>query len=667
VTGRALRAGALFVALGTLGIACTEGGGSQPRPEPLPDPAMRCDAYDALKVPLFGDTHVHTNLSMDANLGGTRTTPTDAYAFARGESIPVPPYDADGEPARTYQIDRPLDFVALSDHSEFLGAVAVCSDPTSSAYEHEQCVEFRENELAFILFASHIAALPEDAKYPDLCGNDGQVCKEAGLEVWAGVIDAAEAVYDRSSSCEFTALVAYEWTAAPGVRNLHRNVLFKNEAVPWLPISYFDSPWVEELWAGLRSECIDAGYECDALTIPHNSNLSNGLFFKNEMKDGSPFNAEYAAERKFMEPVIEIMQHKGNSECLPGQPVADEMCGLELVPYKSLGDLNQEVTSPPNPSDYLRSAFGEGMKHAETLAANPFEHGIIGSTDTHISAPGGVSEYAFPGHAGAGQANLEGFADNPYLGPGGLAGVWAEENARPAIFDAMRRRETFGTSGPRIVPRFFGGWGYQDTLCDSSEFVQTGYDDGVPMGGTLSAQPMEAAAPKFAVAAMQDLGTEAEPGTALQRIQIVKGWLEGGESRVAVYDVAGDANNGATVDLSTCEQSGPGDASLCAVWEDPDFDPSERAYYYARIVENPSCRWTTRQCNAASYDCDAADPRPIDEACCHPRIGLNRDHCTADCSAGRPPADQAGCCEPQVQPAIQELAWTSPIWYQPPE
>jgi hypothetical protein len=166
---------------------------------------------------------------------------------------------------------------------------------------------------------------------------------------------------------------------------------------------------------------------------------------------------------------------------------------------------------------------------------------------------------------------------------------------------------------------------------------------------------------------MQDLGTEAEPGTALQRIQIVKGWLEGGESKVAVYDVAGDANNGATVDLSTCEQSGPGDASLCAVWEDPDFDASERAYYYVRVVENPSCRWTTRQCNAASYDCEAADPRPIDEACCHPRIGLNRDHCTADCSAGRPPADQAGCCEPQVQPAIQELAWTSPIWYQPPE
>ncbi|MBW2160297.1 MAG: DUF3604 domain-containing protein [Deltaproteobacteria bacterium] len=662
-----LAVGVLLVALAGFGSACKESGGSQPRPEALPDPAMRCDDYDALKVPLFGDTHVHTKLSMDANLGGTRTTPTDAYAFARGESIGIPPYDADGEPLRTYQMDRPLDFVALSDHSEFLGAVALCSDPTSSAYEHEQCVEFRENELAFILFASHIAALPEDAKYPDLCGNDGQVCKEAGLEVWAGVIDAAEAAYDRSAACDFTAFVAYEWTAAPGVRNLHRNVIFKNEAVPWLPVSYFDRPYVDELWAELRRECLDAGYECDALTIPHNSNLSDGLFFKDEMADGSPFTAEYAAERRFMEPIIEIMQHKGNSECLPGQPVPDEMCGLELVPYKSLGDLNQEVTSTPNPSDYLRSAFGEGMKHAETLGVNPFEHGVIGSTDTHISAPGGVSEYAFPGHAGAGQTNLDGFADNPYLGPGGLAGVWAKENARPAIFDAMRRRETFGTSGPRIVPRFFGGWDYPETLCDSSEFVQTGYDDGVPMGGTLSAQPMGGAAPKFAVSAIQDIGTEAEPGTALQRIQIVKGWLENGDYQVAIHDIAGDANNGATVDLGTCEQSGPGAASLCAVWEDPDFDPSERAYYYARVVESPSCRWTTRQCNAASYDCDAADPRPIDEACCYPTIGLNRDHCTADCSAGRPPADQAGCCEPQVQPALQELAWTSPIWYQPPE
>jgi hypothetical protein len=629
---------------------------------------MRCDDYDALKVPLFGDTHIHTKLSMDANLGGTRTSPTDAYAFAHGEPIAVPPYDEDGEPIRTYQIERPLDFVALSDHSEYLGAVALCSDPTSAAYEHEQCVEFRENDLAFILFASHIAALPEDAKYPDLCGSGGQVCKEAGLEVWAGVVDAAEAAYDRSAACDFTAFVAYEWTAAPGVRNLHRNVIFKNEAVPWLPISYFDSPYVEELWAGLRSECIDAGYECDALTIPHNSNLSDGLFFENEMADGSPFTAEYAAERQFMEPVIEIMQHKGNSECLPGQPVPDELCGLELVPYKSLGDLNQEVTSTPNPLDYLRSAFGEGMKHAETLGVNPFEHGVVGSTDTHISAPGGVSEYGFPGHAGAGQANLEGFADNPYLGPGGLAGVWAEENARPAIFEAIRRRETFGTSGPRIVPRFFAGWDYPDTLCDSSEFERTGYDDGVPMGGTLSAQPMAGAAPKFAVSAIQDIGTEAEPGTALQRIQIIKGWLENGESKVAIHEVAGDANNGATVELSTCEQSGPGEASLCTVWEDPDFDPAERAYYYARVVENPSCRWTTRQCNDASYDCDAADPRPIDEACCAPRIGLNRDHCTFDCSgSGRPPADQAGCCDPQVQPALQELAWTSPIWYHPPE
>jgi hypothetical protein len=309
------------------------------------------------------------------------------------------------------------------------------------------------------------------------------------------------------------------------------------------------------------------------------------------------------------------------------------------------------------------------MKHAETLGANPFEHGIVGSTDTHISASGGVSEVGFPGHAGAGQTNTElpeGFADNPYLGPGGLAGVWAEENTRPAIFDAMRRKETFGTSGPRIVPRFFGGYGYPDDLCDSAGLAQAGYDGGVAMGGTLSAPPTVDSAPRFAVSARQDIGTTDEPGSALQRIQVVKGWLDDGEYQVAIYDVAGDPDNGATVDLSTCEPSGPGAAELCSVWEDPDFDPAEQAYYYARVVENPSCRWTTRRCVDAGYDCDASDPRPIDEACCEPRIGLNRDRCAAvDCGASGLTDEEIQCCVAPVQPSVQQLAWTSPIWYHP--
>ena len=244
--------------------------------------------------------------------------------------------------------------------------------------------------------------------------------------------------------------------------------------------------------------------------------------------------------------------------------------------------------------------------------------------------------------------------------------MWAEENARKAIFAAIRRKETFGTSGPRIVVRMFGGWDYADTLCDSPDFAQTGYDNGVPMGGTLSAQPMVGVAPKFAVSAMQDPGTETHPGTPLQRIQIVKGWLDGDTYQVKVYEITEDPDNGASVDLDTCEPQGEGFGDLCKVWEDPEFDPVQRAYYYARVIENPTCRWTTHQCVESDYDCENPTTE-MDLDCCDPTAGLNVEWCdSVDCrDPNLPPAD-ARCCEPRVEPTIQERAWTSPIWYQPP-
>jgi hypothetical protein len=277
-----------------------------------------------------------------------------------------------------------------------------------------------------------------------------------------------------------------------------------------------------------------------------------------------------------------------------------------------------------------------------------------------------VVEGDFKGHGGAGQPNRflpapEGFPDIEYLSPGGLTAVWAEENAREAIFSAFRRKETFGTSGPRIVVRMFGGWEYPNDLCNAPDLAARGYTGGVPMGGTLPAR-VGAASPRLVVSAKQDA-----MGAPLQRIQIVKGWIEGAEPRVQVYDVAGDPENGADVDLGTCELRGEGFADLCAVWEDPDFDPAERSYYYARVLENPTCRWTTKQCVAASYDCN--DPvREIDLDCCDPVAGLNVDRCASvDCSdpESLPPAD-ARCCQPRLEPAIQERAWSSPIWYQPP-
>ena len=638
------------------------------------DSGPRCANFDPLRQPFWGDTHIHTNLSLDANLQGTRTSMEDAYAFARGEPIGIQPYEENGDPTRTAQIDRPLDFVMLSDHAEFLGTIRACIDETYPTFDDPRCEEYRaalafdadpaDVGALFIQLNLALAVFPQFARYPELCGTDGEICIEAGKDVWAEVIAAAEAAHDRTSSCAFTAFVGYEWSGGPAATNWHRNVMFKDENVPELPYSYFDEPYPEDLWARLQTGCIDANTGCDVLTIPHNTNLSEGIYFENI--DGEPFTAEYAAARNAFEPVIELYQHKGASECLPGEPSADELCGFEILPYTNLGSANLDQISPPDPRGFLRYAYGEGMKLEESLGTNPFQYGITAATDTHISAPGLVAENNFKGHGGAGRPNRflpppAGFPDIEYFSGGGLTAVWAEENSREAIFAAMRRKETFGTSGPRIVVRFFGGYEYPSDLCNSGDLAAEADAGGVPMGATLASAP-GGSAPRFVVSARQDL-----QGAPLQRIQIVKGSLEGDVYRVTVYDVAGDANNGASVDLETCEPQGTGSADLCNVWEDPDFDPSERAYYYARVIENPTCRWSSIQCVEESYDCENPT-REIDLDCCDPSAGLNVAFCEAvDCADpdALPPAE-ARCCVPRVEPIIQERAWTSPIWYRPP-
>ncbi len=667
--------------------ACGGGGGSgQFEPEKL----GRCADFDERRRPFFGDTHVHTDLSLDANLQGTRTNSVDAYRFARGETIGVQPYDGAGMPLRTLTLDRPLDFVALSDHASFLGTVSVCQDPSSPAFESRQCVDYRESPASAFIELNGLLGLAgqENAAYPALCGVNATVCKDASVDVWSEVQDAAEGAYDRSSACEFTSLVGYEWTPNPDAANLHRNIIFRNGIVPDRPISFFDAPFVEDLWAGLRAECIDSETGCDALTIPHNSNVANGRFFANRQKDGTPFDAAYVEERAEMEPIVEIFQHKGASECLPGQGAPDEFCGFELMPFSNLAATNLCLVNEPVPSDFVRSAYGAGMELEGALGTNPFKHGIIASTDTHIGASGAVSEAGFLGHGGAGQANRDrptdptlppvpALPDIMYLNPGGLAGVWAEENSREALFLAMRRKETFGTSGPRIVVRLFGGWDFPADLCDSVDAVVTADATGVPMGGDLADRPSGAQAPVFFLSALQDPGTEAEPGVPLQRIQIVKGWLDPVEGyQVQVFDLNDDHDNGATVDLDTCEPQGSGHSTLCSRWVDPSFDPGQRAYYYARVLENPSCRWTTRICRAADVDCDARST-PLDQACCDPVLGLNDSFCAdVDCNEVQAPGGCAfplgaqpttpRCCLPRIEPTVQERAWSSPIWYTPP-
>jgi hypothetical protein len=598
-------------------------------------------------MPFFGDTHIHTTYSFDANVRGTRLGHEAAYDFARGEPVGIQPYDEEGNSLRMIQRERPLDWVAISDHAEFFGTVVQCTDPTQPNYDHPQCELYRGGPLeAFANFGLLTSEPPETVSYPELCGEGGALCQEAGMEIWQKIQEDAEAFHDASSACEFSALLGYEWTPNPNTYNLHRNIIFKGDVVPDHAASYFDYHHVEDLWEHLRSECIDADTGCDALTIPHNPNLSDGRFFKPEDKNGDAIDTAYAEERAFMEPIFEIYQHKGDSECLPGEMISDELCGFEKLPYHNFASITVDFYTEPNPKDFLRSAYGQGMQHKQELGVNPFKHGIVASTDTHIAAPGHVSEKAYAGHGNVGKGATAtefevGLVDYPANSGGGLAVVWAEENSRAAIFNAMRRKETYGTSGPQIVVRFFGGWSYPSSMCDDVEFAKLGYERGVPMGGDLPERTGDGA-PTFFLSAIQDPGTEANPGTPLQRIQIVKGWLDDdGQYRSEVFDVGGDPDNGASVDIDTCEPDpGTGGFSeLCSTWTDPSFDAGRPAFYYARVIENPICRWHTHQCNAAGVDCD--EPETVTE-------GFE------------------GCCDEERFPkTLQERAWTSPIWYDP--
>ena len=625
----AIRRVVALVALGTMS-AC--GGGDDPRLETL----GRCTDFDPVRRPYFGDLHVHTSLSLDANLKGTQLGPVEAYRFARGERVALPPYDAAGGAARSIQLARPLDFVALTDHAEFLGLVVTCLTPGSAGYDSPNCVAYRDNPSAAFLGLNAALSLGQSSPLaPAPCTDGG--CRTPAIDAWGQVQAAAEAAYDRSPACGFTSFVAYEWSGSPDTRNLHRNVIFRNHVVPALPFTYFDGGYPEELWDALRRTCDDADGACESLTIPHNSNLSNGLMFDQVRRDGTPFDSAYARTRAAMEPLVEVFQHKSDSECLPEQAEGgDPLCGFEKSPYHTLASATLGgARVPANPRDYVRDALGQGLLLGARLGSNPFAYGVIASTDTHQGIPGAVDEATFVGHGGAGvpadEWRPDALVDLVWFNPGGLAGLWAEENSREALFAAMRRREAYGTSGPRIALRFFAG-AYPDDLCAQPDLAARGYADGVPMGGVV---PAGAAAPAFAVWAQRDPGTAAHPGTPLQRLQIVKGWLDGTTPRFRVFDVAGDPASDAGVDLATCTPQGTGADELCAVWRDPAYDAAVPAFYYARVIENPSCRWHKVACNAAGVDC--ADPANV-------------------------PAGLAGCCDPDMPATIQERAWSSPIW-----
>ena len=615
-----------------------------------------CSHRSPLKNAYFGDLHVHTGLSSDAASFGVRARPADAYRFAfGGGAIELPAEKGEKDLSRSTRIDRPLDFLGVTDHAEFLGEQVLCADGSSAPF----CEAFKEGEgrnpaLLKLIFS------PFPARDEQLCGADGSRCTEAALGPWQETIAAAEQWYDTSSDCARTTFVAFEYSSVRLGSNLHRNVVFRNTVVPRRPISYVDAAREWRLWEILEKECIDGDADCDALAIPHNSNISNGRMFAVDYP-GTSSEAEEAARatlRMRVEPVVEIMQHKGDSECrnnlagvLGGN---DELCSFEkfenlafftiagtpevdacydgpladYVPHKGPNCLSR--------NSYVRYALIEGLKEEERIGVNPFKLGIIASTDTHNATPGNVSERNFPGHLGWGDGTPERrtaydstIPGNASNNPGGLVGVWAEQNRREDIFDAIRNREVFGTSGPRIQPRFFGGWDLPSDLCDDPAMLETAYDSGVAMGNDLP--DGKGKAPSFLALAAADAGTSDFPGTPLQRLQIVKGWYDdNGDHHQRVFDVAGNADNGAGVDTQTCERRGDGYAQLCAVWQDPEFDAGQRAVYYMRAVENPSCRYSTWQC----LEMPAAQ-RP--------------QHCR----------------ENEVAKTVQERAWSSPIWYTP--
>ena len=581
------------------------------------------DSLEISRAAYFGDTHIHTRYSFDAFMFNVRTTPDDAYRYAKGEPIDHPA-------GRKLRINGPpLDFLMVSDHARYLGVFAAQIEPEAPFYGHPDAQDLVPKNSPLHVTVRRMREL------------GSQNLEFMGPKVWEyawkKIIDAAERHNDPG---KFTTFIGYEYTPTPGNRHLHRNVMFRGSEVPVRPFSAAESEDPEDLWDwldALRAKGIEG------LAIPHNMNQSDGLAFQETTFKGAVLDRAFAEKRMRNEPVAEISQQKGTSETHPMLSPNDEWADFQIVQYY----LNRAKNSDPISvfkGGYYRDALNTGLKFQDSQGFNPYQLGAIGASDTHLSAgpfeednyfSNGPNEPVSRGSAYPGYKNPDSSWEAFWTprqathGTGGLAGVWAEENSRDSIYSAMRRRETFATSGPRIQVRFFGGSLPAD-IQDEADPVSIAYSKGTPMGGVLDSDSAEP--PRFFVWASRD------PNAGwLQRVQIIKGWVEGGESFERVYDVACSDNltpdplnhrcpdNQAKVNLKDCSVSNEkGAVSLRDAWVDPDFSPLQQAYYYVRVLENPSCRWSTW---------DAI------------RLGI-------------PP-------NPDLAATHQERAWSSPIWYQP--
>lgn len=608
-----------------------------------------CDHYNKLKSPFFGDLHVHTARSFDAAAVEVRTSPAQAYDFAKGKTIPLPPYDGEGKATRSLKLSRPLDFAAVTDHAEFFAETALCNDQASGAWNSPACITYRAEFLgdsplrallrllSFGIYDSMVAPPPSSR----LCRWRPSLCGKTRDGVWEEMQQAAEAAYDRSSTCGFTSFIGYEWTGTTGGNNLHRNVIFAGSEVPDKAISYLDVPQPEKLLQALDEACTNKGNGCRVLTIPHNSNLSGGQIFVPRLTDegrpnGEAYSKEDSERRQRLEPLVEIYQAKGASECLnlAGNPLAsqDEFCEFERRALNVCrGEPDDAEGCTPlcsdtamglaamqgfctEPSAFVRSALRLGLTEEVRNGVNPFRYGFIASTDTHNGTPGATEEDNFKGHHGIADSdtkgriglmenNAVGLVSGENTGPGGLAVVWAEENTRESLFAAMQRRETYGTSGTRIVTRFFAG-DYPADACGRQDMIALGYDKGVPMGGLVDQKSGIGQAPVFIVSASSDPGSK----TPLERIQIIRGRINGDGTEEKVFDVV---------------VAPEGRSALCHVWQDPDYDPQNPAFYYSRVLEVPTARWSDHDCREAASDCGHL----------------------------------------KYERRIRERAWTSPIWF----
>ena len=585
-------------------LALAAAGGIGCQAEPV-DPARETDAttdraaaaQDAggEKRALFGELHVHSRNSFDAFTFGVRQPPADAYRYARGEEI-------DHISGERIRISRPLDFMAVTDHAEYMGLIPLLHEPGGPLAQTRLAREILSGDRKRAGMALREVIMTIGGNPPEPVPELNAPELRAG--VWQQYVELADRFYEPGL---FTTLVAFEWTASPDASNLHRNVLFRSNRVPPLPFSSFDSPRPEDLWAWL-DEARERGIE--GMAIPHNSNVSNGLMFPLEDSWGRPVDLAWAQQRIRNEPIVEMTQIKGTSETHPSLSPTDEWADFEIL-NTLLGG-----SGPSEPAgSYVRDAYLRGLRLEVELGSDPYRFGMIGATDSHnASVP--AEEHNYTGKIGradgTAEARLGGSLISPKnlrYGASGLAGVWAHENTREAVYDALARKESFATSGPRIALKLTA--------------------NGRAMGSVLPPGTDEI---ELRIEALRD--PESAP---LQRLQVVKGWIENGEPRERVVDVACSdgarpspetgrcPDNGATIDVRSCEiPEKRGDAQLVARWIDEGFDDEQPSFYYARVLENPTCRWST-------WD-----------------------------------ALRNGWALPEDTPAtIQERAWSSPVWYTP--